>query len=458
MRRFLLASTLCACTTEAGTPAADPDTHVLVVGAGMAGLTAARVLHDAGVQVTVIEARDRIGGRTFTDDVGGGTVDLGAAWYHGTEKNPAFAFAEANGLGAVADQIPYTKLYDEAADAVLGDADWTALDAHTDGFIDALAGLQRGLGEEASLADGVDAWVDEEGFTGKDERLARYATEQWIGDLEYAAPIAVESLDAVWEEKSLKGGDHFPDGGYGLVVDALAEGLTIEMGRPVSEVEVVDDGVELVAGGERFAGTHVVMTVPLGVLRSGAITFSPPLSEARTSAIARLEMGNLEKVVLTWDTAWWTGSTSFVAADSSGRFPEFLDVRGVAGSNTLVGLYGGAFAREVQADWTDEEIVADALDALSASWDKAIPPPSASTVTRWTTDPYAGGSYSALPVGTSRADLVALSKPEGDRLLFAGEATEPDYYGNVHAAVMTGLREAERLGVVNPSTPGFSGE
>lgn len=137
--------------------------------------------------------------------------------------------------------------------------------------------------------------------------------------------------------------------------------------------------------------------------------------------------------------------------------PEFLDVREVAGANTLVGLYGGQFAREVQAGWSDEEIVAGALAALSAAWDRTIPAPSATAVTHWTTDPYAGGSYSSLPVGAWREDLVSLRRPE-ERLLFAGEATEPDYYGNVHAAVMTGLREAERLGVSNPTTPGFSGE
>ncbi len=458
MCRAIALALFVACTAEPGSPAADPETHVLVVGAGMAGLTVARVLADAGVEVTVLEARGRLGGRTLTDTVGGAVVDVGAAWYHGITDNPAAAFAEANGLAWVPDRIPYTTLYDEATDTRLGDAAWKTLDGHQEGFIEALPALQADLGPEASLADGIDAWVSDEDLAGQEARLARFATAQWLGDLEYASPITEQSLDAVWAEKSLRGGDQFPVGGYGRVVDALAEGLDVRLDHPVSEIAVSADGVHLTAGGDAFDGTHVVVTVPVGVLRSGAITFSPPLSESRRDALDRLDMGNLEKVVLVWDEAWWDGSTSFVSAEGDGRFPEFLDLREVAGANMLVGLYGGNFARTVQREWSDEDIVAGALAALQAAWGTAIPAPKASSVTHWTTDPFAGGSYASLPVGASRDDLVTLSEPEGDRLLFAGEATEPDYYGNVHAAVMTGLREAARLGVTNPSTAGFEAE
>lgn len=450
-----LLALVAACTAEPGSPAADADTLVLVVGAGMAGLTAGRVLHDAGVEVVVLEARSRLGGRTVTAEIGGADIDLGAAWYHGTTDNPAATFAAAHGLEWVPDRIPYRTLYDEASDSRLGDSGWAALDAHHERFIDALPALQDELGAPASLADGIDAWVSNHGLAGLDERLARFATEQWIGDLEYASPITEQSFAAVWAEPSLGGGDQFPVGGYARLVDELADGLDVVLEHPVTRVEVADDGVTLTAGGESFEGTHVIITVPVGVLRSGAITFAPPLSSTRRDALQRLGMGNLEKVVLVWDEAWWTGSTAFVSAGGDGRFPEFLDMREVAGANVLVGLYGGSFARTVQAEWSDEDLVAGAVAALQTAQGSAIPAPSASTVTRWTTDPYAGGSYSFLPVGASRDDLVTLSEPEGTRLLFAGEATEPDYYGNVHAAVMTGLREAARLGVTHPSTPGF---
>ena len=129
----------------------------------------------------------------------------------------------------------------------------------------------------------------------------------------------------------------------------------------------------------------------------------------------------------------------------------------LAGAPTLVALYGGRFSREVQASWTDAEIVDGALAVAELAYGEAPPTPRATQVTRWSTDPYAGGSYAFLPVGATLDDIDTLAEPEGDRLLFAGEATWRVAYGNVHAAMFTGLREAHRLGVGTPATPGLEG-
>ncbi len=446
---------LLACTdVEKGSPAANPDTHVLVVGAGMAGLTAARVLHDAGVSVTVIEARDRIGGRTWTADVGPAKVDLGAAWLHGVNGNPVADFADANGLSYEEENFRWSTLYDEASDTQLGDSGWEQIEDAYDSFENALPRLKANLGDTDVMA-ARSRWLSDEGYVGTEARLAMFAVDQWMVELEYAGPVDQVGLEEFWEERELSGGEHLPTGGYVGVVDALAEGLDIALERPVTEVRAEADGVELVAGGERFVGTHTIVTVPVGVLRAGSISFSPGLSADRLAALDRLDMGNLEKVVLVWDRKWWDGNIEFVAAENSGRFPEFYDLTELAGAPTLAGLYGGRFSREVQAGWSDEEIVADVLDVLGAATGETPPSPSYSTVTHWTTDPYTQGSYVYLPAGASSDDLAALAEPEGERVLFAGEATEPAYYGNVHAAVMSGIREAQRLGVESIDVPGW---
>lgn len=456
--RLLPVLLLVACVhKEPEGPAANPASRVIVVGAGMAGLTAARVLHDAGTEVIVLEARDRLGGRTWTADVGAGKVDLGAAWLHGIQQNPVADFADANGLSYVKDNLPWNTLYDEATDSQLGDGAWTVMEDAEAGFAGALGWLRRDLGPNANVAQARDAYIADEGLTGRDARLAADAIDQWIVELEYAGPVDEMSLTWCWEEEALRGGDHFPVGGYKGYVDAMATGLDVRLSHTVTEVAQDADGVTVTAGGETFEGTQVIVTVPVGVLKAGSIAFDPPLEDSRLAALGRLDMGNLEKVVLTWDTKWWDGNLEYVDKDLDGTFPEFYDVTDLAGTPTLVGLYGGRFARTVQAGWTDPQIVDEALATLGKAYQRAVPAPAASAVTHWTTDPLAGGSYTFMPVGASNTDIQALAEPHGDRVFFAGEGTLWVHYGNVHGAVESGLREAHRLGVNAVSTPGLAG-
>lgn len=453
---FLLALQLAACASVRAT-GPSPDGRVLVVGAGLAGLTAARALHDDGVQVLVLEARDRLGGRTYTADVGEATVDLGAAWLHGVVGNPLADLAEQHNIAVQRDRTPWSFVYDQATDDRLTDPAWDGMDAAVRSFTRQLGSLRRALPDDASVADARARWMAEQGYEGREARLAQFAVDQWLVELEYAGPVDQTSLAWFWEEDELAGGDHLPAGGYVGLVDALAEGLDVELNHPVTRVEHGEGGVRVEAGGEVFEGSHVLVTVPLGVLKSGGITFDPPLSEARRDAIAALDMGNLEKVVLTWPERWWDGSVTRVAAAADGSYPEFYDLSEPAGAPTLVALYGGRFARTEQANRTDEQLVQGAIAALSEAVGRPLDPPSATAVTRWTNDPWAGGSYSYLPVGASPEHMRVLATPEHDRLRFAGEATWPELFATAHGAMLSGLREAHALGVDAVKTPGLEG-
>jgi monoamine oxidase len=216
--------------------------------------------------------------------------------------------------------------------------------------------------------------------------------------------------------------------------------------------------VRLTTAKGEHAGSHAIVTVPLGVLKAGSIEFVPPLPAAKLAAIERLDMGNLEKVVLRFDAAFWTDLDDprlFYIARQPGELAAFFDATKLAGAPAIVCLYGGQSARDVLDARSDAEVAAGALAALGELLGREVPQPLAVRVTRWWHDPFARGSYSYVPVGASAADMRALGAPVGERLLFAGEATEPTTYATVHAALISGLREARRIGGPELTLPGM---
>jgi monoamine oxidase len=442
-----------------GSPAADGQTAVVVVGAGLAGLTAARALQEAGVAVQVLEARDRPGGRLWTAEVGGAPVDMGGAWFHGVNGSPLADFADAHGIGYTRDRAREDAGFDAVAGAPLDDAAWDWMDEAYEGFPQDLDALREGLGPDASLADARAAWLAGRGWTGARARAGRFAIDQWHVALEYAGPPEETSLRWFWEEGGFSGGDHLPDGGYGGVIDAMAEGLDIGFGRPVSAVTAVSGGLRLDTPQGPVDATHVIVTVPLGVLKAGSIAFSPALPAGKQAAIGRLQMGNLEKVVLRYDEAWFRpeGGGYYLAPNEDGAWAQVADVTDAAGAPTLVVLAGGDFSRGRRAGLSTAAAVAEVQGVLAQVYGRTPPAPVATAMTDWTSDPLSFGSYSFVPVGASMDDMDTLAAPVDGRLLFAGEATFARYFGTAHGALLSGLREARRLGVEDVQIPGLRG-
>lgn len=432
------------------------EVDAVVVGAGAAGLAAARVLHDADWRVVVLEASDRIGGRLRTESIGGGVVDVGASWMHGVRTHPMVDIGATAGLAPIPDKLPWSHVYD-APTGRRGDF-WGPIEGSAADFVSRLPELRAELGPGASVADGRDRWIEERGLDGTLARWARFGVDQYVVELQYGSDVDRQSLAWVWEESGvLPGGDHFPTGGYQSWVDVLAAELDVRLSDPVTRISADGDSVEVTAAsGARYCAKDAIVTVSVGVLKAGRITFDPPLDTTRRAALDRLDMAHLEKVVLTWDERWFKGGATHVAAAEDGAFPEFYDISEGAGVPTLVGLFGGRFSDEV-ATWTDEAVVAGALAALAEVYGAEVPPPTASYVTRWRDDPNVLGSYLFLPVGSSRDDVSAIAAAHG-RVGFAGEATCFAHYGTVHGAMFSGIREAVRLTGAPPATVGWSAQ
>ena len=423
--------------------------HVLVIGAGIAGLTTARALHEDGVSVTVLEARDRIGGRAWTHEVDGASVELGAWFFHGVVDSPLADFADAQGIL----YTPYAGevdgvIWDQADGGPVSASNAVLLDTAIYGFFQDLTSLRTELGSSADVASAVVHWVDQQRWLPQGQRVGTYALKNLLVEVLNGSPAEKTSLEWLYEGPLLWGGDHVPQGGYSAIVDTMAQGVPIELEQVVTDVRVHEDGVEVTTTTDTWSGSHVVVTVPLGVLEAGTIAFHPPLPEEKQTAIDQLDMGNVERVVLRFDSQWWgEGDVYYISEAQNGRFPLVMDLTQDTGVPTLVALYGGGFSRGIQTTNTDAEIVANLMELLTEVHGETPPAPIASKVTHWTTDPFSRGSYAYIPVGASDADFAAIAEPVGARLLFAGEATAFSYYQTAHGALLTGLREAKRLGV-----------
>ena len=286
-----------------------PVERVIVIGAGIAGLTVANALAHAGVDCVVLEARDRIGGRLHTVDLAGSPLDLGGSWMHHPDGNPVRRFADIAGIERrPGDPLPTLTAFDCATGHWFSHADVEAtLTAELDGYTAALDELRARLGPTASAAEGIEAYLATTGLAGDALRRARQGLRASV-EADAAGAAEHQSLEWLWTQDEYDGnyfGD-LPEGGYSTVADAMAAGLDVRRGWPVARVDLTDDGVTVTSvSGETESGSHVVVTVPLGALKNDLPRFAPPLPPERADAIRRLGFGRYEKVALAFDEPFW---------------------------------------------------------------------------------------------------------------------------------------------------------
>lgn len=422
---------------------------VLVIGAGIAGLTAANALTAAGVAVEIIEARSRVGGRLWTVDFAGGAVDLGASWIHGPDGNPTACLMRANGIDWRPAEVADASIsaYDAGRGFLSGsDLLNLFLSAQIE-FEVAAPALLTALGPQASVADAVQRFLDDRGTQGDERRYAEFALLQGNFELFYGGPADTISLAEAYGDLAFSGGNHFPVGGYRGLVDLMAEGLHIHTGEVVQHIAWDAEGVQVETDQRRHRGTHAIVTLPLGVLQAGNVTFEPALPAAKRGAIERLGVAEFEKIVLSFPRAFWAEQRRrnlVYMSQTYGELPAYFDLTRYTGNPALLCFYAGTWAATA-AGRTDAELVAREMEILREMFGPDLPEPTGVLRTRWANDPFAAGSYSYIPVGATLQDMNVLGEPAGERLLFAGEATVPEYYGTVTAGYLSGLREARRL-------------
>jgi monoamine oxidase len=443
-RRSHLASLLAAMAAPAALRA-QTGRKVMVIGAGLAGLSAARDLVDAGAEVTVLEARDRIGGRIWTSrqwpDL---PMDMGASWVHGVKGNPLSTLADAAGVVRVATSYDSALALDAAGDEVdLGDAYDLA-----ETVVEDARDRVDDNGHDLSLQDAVTGGPDWQEADPATQRLIRHVVNGAV-EAEYGGDWSEVSAWYFDESEEFDGGDVLFPGGFDQIVQHLARGLDIRTGQVVTTIAPDGTGVTVTtAAGEVLAADHVVITVPLGVLKGGGIAFGATLAADRIAAIKMLGMGLLNKCWLRFDRVAWPQDVDWIewVGPEDGIWSQWLSLSQATGAPVLLAFHAGDQARAMEK-LSDARMVASAHAALKAMFGADFPAPVAAQVTRWSQDPFAQGSYSFNATGTTPDTRAALAGLDwGGRLVFAGEACSSDHWGTAHGAVLSGRAAARALG------------
>jgi monoamine oxidase len=439
------------------------DFQVIVVGAGMAGLAAARTLQTADFRVKILEGRERIGGRTHTDSSLGADIDLGAAWIHGPIGNPMTPLAQQFGVGTAA-----TDFGNEQGNSVLAFAgDGRQLDtaAYSHGshlFHGAMGHLTGSiLHPPPPLARRSLADLYDHGLPGVDptslnesERLGYHFASVIRPQYEDAADLDLIDWRLSQTYLHLPGGDWLlPGGGYSRIVQGMAGGLNMQTGTAVSHLDYSGSTVQVHTNAGTLTADFVIVTVPLGVLQNGRITFHPALPTAKQAAIGRLGMGNYEKIALKFPRIFWPLEPqwfTYLGHEETPLYAAWLNIAHFTDQSILVATHSGSRAQRINR-FSDEELIAGCLETLRLLFGPDVPQPVAYVRTGWETDLFSLGSYSYYKVGSRAGDRELLAEGVNGRLFFAGEATHPRYFGTVHGAYETGVRAArDVMAVVNP--------
>ncbi len=415
--------------------------HVAVVGAGIAGLGAARRIYDAGHDVTVLEARERIGGRVHSIELAGARMELGANWIHGTDDNPLMPLLRTADV-ALADDDDSNALVVDAAGRELSSRQLDrALGAARD-RIAAAAARAEDLDRDTSLGRMLAAGAAPDAATAL---VLRTELQN-----EYAADPS--AMSAWWYDEggNIDGDEPLVVGGFDRIARLLATDLDVRTSRRVRRIEPFGRGVRVHAtSGTRLDVDAVVVAVPAAVLAADAIDIDFDVPDDAVAALERIGTGTLEKVLLRFDADDWPTDAGWMATTDASHvergIAEFSVIPDDADAISVIGLAGGSAGASL-ARRGPRAMRSAALAALESILGAGqVPDPLAWAASTWTTDPLARGSYSFLRPGGTPKDRELLGEVLDNRLVLAGEAFDPTEPATVHGALASGRRAAARI-------------
>ena len=399
---------------------------VVVVGAGSAGLSAARRLISEGKSVVVVEGAGRIGGRAYTESgTFGVPFDHGCSWVMGPGDLPYAVMARDWG---------FTLLDHGSAGEALYVGDRRATGAERRKYNTAWAQIESAVnragreGRDIPASTVIPADMD---FAG--------IPQTWMGPMDWAVDFEDLSTMDFWEYGDI-GSNYMIKEGYGTLVSRMGAGLPVQLNAPATHVDWSGNGVSVETPSGTIRAKACIVTVSTGVLRAGSIKFTPELPHWKRQAISNLPMGLLAKVTLQFEgdqfgfvpnhwLTYWVPNEMPAEACYFLSFPF--------GFNIMIGFIGGQFGWQLSAEGTEAAVDFALNEVVNMVGGKARDHFIKGHLTGWAENPWTYGAYAAATPGhhSARADLA---KPIGDRVFFAGEAVATPYHQLCGGAYLSG--------------------
>lgn len=420
---------------------------VIVIGGGVSGITAANKLTQEGFQVTLFEGRERLGGRLWTDfSKFGYKVDLGGAWIHGKKGNPVFALAKSQNARMLKFDWEDCAYYSNDIEIKSFEQSDQSYYEIGDSFMDFLESSGKGLNKnnDKPISEILDTYLNLKKLNKeKKNYLLNYIAIELEG--EYASQI--ERLSAkFYETEGREGGDYLLIDGYWSIFKDMVN-FSYHLNSTVIEVNQTETNPYIIlSDGKMHRAEFILVTVPLGVLKSNKIKFNPPLSQKKQSVIDAIGFGTLEKIVVEFSMPFWKNSLVLKFLENPISFLNLgINFHKICGKNTLIFLVPGEskyFSNYYTA--SEEELKEVILHSLQQHFPKEKIEIIKIVWTKWKQDPFCLGAYSSISVGSNLKMVVEFETIEG-KLYFGGEHTDKTDFETIAGAYSSGIRAANQI-------------
>ena len=397
---------------------------VAIVGAGAAGVAAGRQLAASGLDVLLIEATDRIGGRAHTAFHDGLHFDLGCGWLHSADRNGWAALAPELGFHLDRTTPPWRVQF---RDLGFPAADQRAARAAFARFEQRLRETPPGSDRASDLLEASDRW------TPYLEALSTYINGTELEQLSIRDYLAYADAETGVNWRVAEG--------YGSLVVAAAKDVPVALSTAITSIDVSGHALRLTSVRGEIEAARVIVTVPTDVLASGAIRL-PPRAADHIDAARALPLGLADKIIFKLSDCDGFEPDTQVLGNPSVKRTASYHLRPF-GRPLIEGFVGGEAAREFETDGDAFAAFArDELAGLFGSGVRSRLEPIAQS--RWGRQPFARGSYSHALPGHAEARTVLAADVEG-RLFFAGEACSMQDFSTAHGAFQTGVAAARAI-------------